>query len=71
MRERDRLGFDCCMAQVTSHPLTTGLVSPIIVPDRLMYKQGDEWMERVEGRLAERRTHKRADPPVMGYIHTF
>ena len=47
--EREGDGFDCCMAQVTSHPLTTGLVSPIIVPDRLMYRQGDEWMERVEG----------------------
>lgn len=43
------MGFDCCMAQVTSHPLTTGLVPPIIVPDRLMYRQGDEWIEWVEG----------------------
>lgn len=48
-KERDGLGFDCCMAQVTSHPLSTGLVSPIIVPDRLMYRQGDEWIEWVEG----------------------
>ena len=41
-RERDWLGFDCCMAQVTSHPLTTGLILSIIVPDRLMYRQRDE-----------------------------
>lgn len=35
-RERDGLGFDCCMPQASSHPLTSGLISLIIVPDRLM-----------------------------------
>lgn len=43
--------------QVTSHPLTTGVVLPIIVPDRLMYRQGDEWIEWLEGGKAERCAH--------------
>lgn len=40
--ERDGLGFDCCMPQASSHPLTFGLISLIIVPDRLMLQTGDQ-----------------------------
>lgn len=35
-------------AQVTSYPLTTGLVPPIIVPVWLMYRQTDECTEWLE-----------------------
>lgn len=49
-REKDRSEFDCCMMQVSSHPLTTGPVSPMIFSDKLMYRQRDKWIERLEGR---------------------
>lgn len=49
--------FDCSMAQVASHPLSTGFVSPIVLCDGLIFRQTDGWAEGVESRLTPKATN--------------